>query len=50
MKGKNGASYRTEPGSNVVVVDFAHCRAVRDMRRRLHELGVVSGTHDGKVT
>lgn len=49
MKGKNGTAYRTEPGSNVLVVDFAHLRAVNDMRKRMHDLGVFSGVPDGKV-
>ncbi|MBK8467805.1 MAG: hypothetical protein IPL32_18495 [Chloracidobacterium sp.] len=51
MKGKNErTTYRTEPGSNVIAVDFAHCRAIRDMRKRLHELGVFVSSSDGAVT
>jgi len=49
MKGKNGTAYRTEPGSNVVEVDFAHFRSVRDLRARLDKLGIFSSVPDGKV-
>ena len=49
MKGTHGTADGTAPASNVVVVDFAHRRAVNDLRRRLDSLGVAHRLSDPVV-
>ena len=53
MDGSNrmtdGTAQRTAPASNVIMVDFAHHRLVRDMRKRLDDLGIGYRTPDPRV-
>lgn len=53
MDGSNritdGTAQRTAPASNVIMVDFAHRRAVNDLRRRLDSLGVAHRLSDPVV-
>lgn len=45
----DGTAQRTAPAENIIVVDFAHYRLVRDMRKRLDDLGIGYRTPDPRV-